>query len=204
MGSLRHFFTRSLQGQEGLSNRDLGASHLRQAPVSRSELANRTAELAAQRLIPGGSSSGGARGGSRREIHDRLRSMAASASRPIKGARSSWHPNADSSLQSRSAHGSQKRQALAMSMPWKRRLSSGQRPPGRLACVPARNDRREGIPGGARADWEYDGPVRAEPLNRKLNDVGDDEACETTVAAMREAFSLIGYPSHRERTACSG
>ena len=50
----------------------------------------------------------------------------------------------------------------------------------------------------------YDGPVRAGQLNRKLSDLDDAEACETTVASVREAFPLVGYPSHRERTACSG
>lgn len=50
----------------------------------------------------------------------------------------------------------------------------------------------------------YDAPVRAEQLHRKLSDMDDAEACETSVAAMRGAFPLVGYPSHRERTACSG
>ena len=70
-----------------------------------------------------------------------------------------------------------------------------------LAFRPGTTDAREFLETPAQIG--YDGRVRAEPLNRKLNDMDDDEACETTVAAMREAFPLVGYPSHRERTACS-
>lgn len=38
----------------------------------------------------------------------------------------------------------------------------------------------------------YDGPIRAEPFNQRLDDMDDDKACETTVAAMRNAFALVG------------
>lgn len=72
----------------------------------------------------------------------------------------------------------------------------------RLAFRPGTTDAREFL--GTPAQLGYDGPVRAEPLNRKLNGMDEDEASETTVAAMGEALSLVGYPSHRERTACSG
>jgi sugar phosphate isomerase/epimerase len=37
----------------------------------------------------------------------------------------------------------------------------------------------------------YDGPVRAEPFNKALNDLDNDAACEATVKAMRKAFELI-------------
>lgn len=37
----------------------------------------------------------------------------------------------------------------------------------------------------------YDGPVRAEPFNRVLNDMNDEQAVATTAAAMKKAFSLI-------------
>ena len=39
---------------------------------------------------------------------------------------------------------------------------------------------------------DYDGPVRAEPFNRPLNQLGNDEACERTAAAIRKAFALAG------------
>lgn len=38
----------------------------------------------------------------------------------------------------------------------------------------------------------YDGPVRAEPFNRELNALPDEEAVAATAAALRKAFSLIG------------
>lgn len=38
----------------------------------------------------------------------------------------------------------------------------------------------------------YDGPVRAEPFNQQLNAMEDEAAVETTAAAMRKAFALIG------------
>ena len=38
----------------------------------------------------------------------------------------------------------------------------------------------------------YDGPIRAEPFNQKLDAMDDDEASATTAAAMKKAFSLVG------------
>jgi sugar phosphate isomerase/epimerase len=38
----------------------------------------------------------------------------------------------------------------------------------------------------------YDGPVRAEPFNRALNDMDNEAACAATIAAMKKAFALIG------------
>ncbi len=38
----------------------------------------------------------------------------------------------------------------------------------------------------------YDGPIRAEPFNQRLNDMDDEMACETTAAAMKKAFALVG------------
>jgi sugar phosphate isomerase/epimerase len=38
----------------------------------------------------------------------------------------------------------------------------------------------------------YDGPVRAEPFNKALNDLDNDAACAATIAAMKKAFALIG------------
>lgn len=38
----------------------------------------------------------------------------------------------------------------------------------------------------------YDGPVRAEPFNKPLNDLDNDAACAATIAAMKKAFALIG------------
>jgi sugar phosphate isomerase/epimerase len=35
----------------------------------------------------------------------------------------------------------------------------------------------------------YDGPVRAEPFNKPLNDLDDDPACAATIDAMKKAFS---------------
>jgi sugar phosphate isomerase/epimerase len=37
----------------------------------------------------------------------------------------------------------------------------------------------------------YDGPVRAEPFNKPLNDLGNEEACAAVAAAMKKAFALI-------------
>ena len=37
----------------------------------------------------------------------------------------------------------------------------------------------------------YDGPVRAEPFNKPLNDLDNDAACAKTSAAMHKAFELI-------------
>lgn len=38
----------------------------------------------------------------------------------------------------------------------------------------------------------YDGPIRAEPFNAKLNALDNDAACEATAKAMRKAFDLVG------------
>jgi sugar phosphate isomerase/epimerase len=38
----------------------------------------------------------------------------------------------------------------------------------------------------------YDGPVRAEPFNRALNELNNEEACAATIAAMKKAFALMG------------
>ena len=38
----------------------------------------------------------------------------------------------------------------------------------------------------------YNGPVRAEPFNKRLNALSNEEACSKTIIAMRKAFSLIG------------
>ena len=38
----------------------------------------------------------------------------------------------------------------------------------------------------------YDGPVRAEPFNKELNDKDDDEASRLSVAALNDAFALVG------------
>lgn len=37
----------------------------------------------------------------------------------------------------------------------------------------------------------FDGPVRAEPFNKPLNDLANEEACAATAAAMKKAFALI-------------
>lgn len=37
----------------------------------------------------------------------------------------------------------------------------------------------------------FDGPVRAEPFNKALNELGNDEACAATAAAMKKAFALL-------------
>jgi sugar phosphate isomerase/epimerase len=37
----------------------------------------------------------------------------------------------------------------------------------------------------------YDGPIRAEPFNKALNDLEDEDACATVVEAMRKAFALV-------------
>jgi sugar phosphate isomerase/epimerase len=37
----------------------------------------------------------------------------------------------------------------------------------------------------------YDGPVRAEPFNKPLNDLDNDDACAKTSAALHKAFELI-------------
>ncbi len=38
----------------------------------------------------------------------------------------------------------------------------------------------------------YDGPIRAEPFNRRLDEMGDDEAAAKTAKAMKRAFALAG------------
>ena len=38
----------------------------------------------------------------------------------------------------------------------------------------------------------YDGPIRSEPFNAKLNAMENDEACAATAAAMKKAFALVG------------
>ncbi len=37
----------------------------------------------------------------------------------------------------------------------------------------------------------YDGPVRAEPFNKTVNSLGQDEACAVTIAALKKAFALL-------------
>ena len=37
----------------------------------------------------------------------------------------------------------------------------------------------------------YDGPVRPEPFNKKLNDMDDEPASETAAAAMKKAFAMV-------------
>ena len=44
---------------------------------------------------------------------------------------------------------------------------------------------------GALVAIGYDGPVRAEPFNKKLNDMNDDDAIAATAAALRKAFALV-------------
>lgn len=44
---------------------------------------------------------------------------------------------------------------------------------------------------GALISLGYDGPVRAEPFNQKLNDMDNEVAVKTTYGAMKKAFDLI-------------
>jgi sugar phosphate isomerase/epimerase len=44
---------------------------------------------------------------------------------------------------------------------------------------------------GALVTIGYDGPVRAEPFNKALRDMPDDEAMAATAAAMKKAFALL-------------
>jgi sugar phosphate isomerase/epimerase len=44
---------------------------------------------------------------------------------------------------------------------------------------------------GALVKIGYDGPVRAEPFNKKLNALPNDEAMAATAAAMKKAFALV-------------
>ena len=45
---------------------------------------------------------------------------------------------------------------------------------------------------GVLVEIGYDGPVRSEPFNAKLNAMDNDPACEATAAAMKKAFQLVG------------
>ena len=45
---------------------------------------------------------------------------------------------------------------------------------------------------GALVKIGYDGPMRAEPFNQRLDDMDDDQASQATAAAMRRAFALVG------------
>ncbi len=44
---------------------------------------------------------------------------------------------------------------------------------------------------GVLVEIGYDGPVRSEPFNAKLNAMDNDRACEATAAAMKKAFQLV-------------
>ncbi len=44
---------------------------------------------------------------------------------------------------------------------------------------------------GALVEIGYDGPIRAEPFNKPLNDLDDEEALSATAKAMRKAFALV-------------
>ncbi len=44
---------------------------------------------------------------------------------------------------------------------------------------------------GALAQIGFSGPMRAEPFNRKLNEMNNDDACAATVTAMRRAIALL-------------
>lgn len=45
---------------------------------------------------------------------------------------------------------------------------------------------------GALVEIGYDGPIRAEPFNRTVDQMDDDSACAETAKAMRKAFKLVG------------
>ncbi len=45
---------------------------------------------------------------------------------------------------------------------------------------------------GVLVEIGYDGPIRSEPFNAKLNAMENDEACAVTAAAMKKAFALVG------------
>ena len=45
---------------------------------------------------------------------------------------------------------------------------------------------------GALVAVGYDGPMRAEPFNKIVNALDNEPACAVSVAAMRQAVSLIG------------
>jgi sugar phosphate isomerase/epimerase len=44
----------------------------------------------------------------------------------------------------------------------------------------------------ALARLDYDGPVRAEPFNKALNDLDNEPACAATIAALKKAVALMG------------
>ena len=44
---------------------------------------------------------------------------------------------------------------------------------------------------GALVEIGYDGPIRAEPFNKPLNDLDDEAALSATAKAMRKAFALV-------------
>jgi predicted xylose isomerase-like sugar epimerase len=37
----------------------------------------------------------------------------------------------------------------------------------------------------------YDGPMRAEPFNKALNDMDNDAACSATIAALKKALEKV-------------
>ena len=45
---------------------------------------------------------------------------------------------------------------------------------------------------GALLKIGYDGPIRAEPFNQRLNEMDDEQASESTASAMKKAFALVG------------
>ena len=45
---------------------------------------------------------------------------------------------------------------------------------------------------GVLVEIGYDGPIRAEPFNRTVDQMDDDAACAETAKAMRRAFKLVG------------
>jgi 2-keto-myo-inositol isomerase len=45
---------------------------------------------------------------------------------------------------------------------------------------------------GALVQIGYDGPIRAEPFNKKLNDMENEEAVKLTAEMMTRAFALVG------------
>ncbi len=44
---------------------------------------------------------------------------------------------------------------------------------------------------GVLLELEYDGPVRAEPFNRRLNEMGNEEAAAATAEALKKAFANL-------------
>ncbi|MEO2014824.1 MAG: TIM barrel protein [Fuerstiella sp.] len=45
---------------------------------------------------------------------------------------------------------------------------------------------------GVLVEIGYNGPIRSEPFNAKLNAMENDDACAATAAAMKKAFALVG------------